>query len=173
MVSYVRGDVTHRAVIRLLERGEVANRARFALAKIARYLGARKVIALPRAANAGAGASERDGPYYDPYYSPPKLASSGGNSGGVDGTRNPEEKHRIAPRSDGSCENTVEESEPSGTAYQGDDPSCSSVVRGSPLPDGEPIADGLRDALEAWRRGPDARELRRRLLDVLRMLDDG
>jgi hypothetical protein len=45
------------------------------------------VIALPRAANAGAGASEGDGPYYDPYYSPPKLASSGGNSGGVDGTR--------------------------------------------------------------------------------------
>jgi hypothetical protein len=67
----------------------------------------------------------------------------------------------------------VEGSEPSGTGYQRDDPSCRNVVSGSPLPDGEPIADGLRDALDAWRTGPDARELRRRLLDVLRMLDDG
>jgi hypothetical protein len=42
-----------------------------------------KVIALPRAANAGEG----DGAYYDRYYSPPKLASSGRISSGVDGTR--------------------------------------------------------------------------------------
>jgi len=42
-----------------------------------------KVLALPRAANAGDG----DGAYYDRYHSPPKLASSGRISGGVDGTR--------------------------------------------------------------------------------------
>jgi hypothetical protein len=66
-------------------------------------------------------------------------------NGGVDGTRNPKEKHHVAARRDGWCENTMGGSEPSATAYQGD----------------------------AWRTGPDARELRRRLLDVLRMLDDG
>jgi hypothetical protein len=67
----------------------------------------------------------------------------------------------------------MEGSERSATTYQGDDPSCSNVVSGSPLPDGEPIADGLRDALDAWCTRPDARDLRGRLLDVLRMLDDG
>lgn len=62
---------------------------------------------------------------------------------------------------------------PCGPTYQGEEPACSSVVRDFPGPDDEPIAEGLRDAFEAWRTRPDARELRRGLLDVLRMLDDG
>jgi hypothetical protein len=94
-------------------------------------------------------------------------------NGGVDGTRNPEETHHVAPRRDASCENSVDASAPGGTTYQGEEAACSSVVRDFPGPDGEPIAEGLRDALEAWRTRSDAREVRRRLLDVLRMLDDG
>jgi hypothetical protein len=67
----------------------------------------------------------------------------------------------------------VDTPDPCGAPHQGEEAACSSVVREFPGPDGEPIGESLRDALEAWRTGPDARELRRRLLDVLRMLDDG
>jgi hypothetical protein len=91
----------------------------------------------------------------------------------VDGTRNPEETHHVAPRRDGSCENRADASDPCDTTYQDEEAACSSVVREFAGPDGEPVAGGIRDALEAWRTRSDARELRRRLLDVIRMLDDG
>jgi hypothetical protein len=91
---------------------------------------------------------------------------------GVDGTRNPEETPRGAPSRGKSRKNLGDGSGRGATGYQGETAERSNVVSDLACGDGEPIMRSLSDALDAWRDSLDRRALRRRLLEVLRFLDE-